>query len=190
MPIFRQGMAEVEIRPFVDEAISALGFIESKAAEWLAQAIVDHANRNHGRSIRESGTRLSISQRLDLGLPIYGDGHLNTEVWDALTTVGRADPVRSFDDTVSRALTNARNAVQKIGALRSLNNGFFVGVKIGPPPGIGLCAAGMAMVGKVISAPPDLPFPGCDRRYCSCSWRCVTRWESEQSGTSGARGRT
>lgn len=182
MPVFRQGMAEVEMRPFVDEAISALGLVHLECADWLAEAIVEHANRNHGRSIRESGTRLSTAQRLALGLPKYGDGHLSVEVWEALTELGREDPVRSFDDTVVRALSNARNTVQKIGALRSLRNGFFAGVKIGPAPGIGLCAAGMAMVGKVLPEPPDLPFPDCDRRYCGCSWRSVTRWELQRDG--------
>jgi hypothetical protein len=175
-------MAEVEIRPFVEEAISSLGFVRPECADWLAEAIVEHANRNHGRSIRESGTRLSIDSRTALGLPRYGDGHLSTEVWEALTELGRQEPVGNFDDTVSRALTNARDAVQKIGDLRFLQKGAFAGVKIGPAPGIGLCVAGMTMVGRTLPEPPDLPFRGCDRRYCSCSWRMVTKWELEQGG--------
>jgi hypothetical protein len=123
---------------------------------------------------------LSHEQRTALGLPKFGE-QMSVEVWDALTAAGRDDPVQSFDDTVSRAIKLARNSAQTLAAARALRAGVFAGIKIGPPPGIGVCASGMAMVGKVLDAPPNLPFPGCDRRICSCSWRLVSRWEIERS---------
>ena len=172
------GSAVVELRPFVEEAIAALGLVRPTALQWLEGEIAKNVNRSQGRSIRENGARLTADRRAALGVPGFG-GHLSEEVWEALTDTGRTDPVRAFDDTVARAIKLARNAAQRLSADRSLKSGLFAGVKIGPSPSVGLCASGMAMVGKVLDAPPVLPFTGCDQSVCSCSWRLITHWELE-----------
>lgn len=60
--------------------------------------------------------------------------------------------------------------------------GYFAGVLMGPPPAIGLCAAGMGMVGRMLPSGPELPQPGCDREICGCSWRVLTKREAEALG--------
>lgn len=165
--------------PFVLEAIDALGLVRREAAEWLATNIVEHIDRGQGRSIRASGQRLTSAQRIDRGLPARGEP-LSEEVWAALTLEGRANPVTSFDDTVARVVNRARNALRTISAERHLRSGMFAGVVMGPPPGHGLCNAGLRQCGKFLPFPPELPFLGCDRRYCSCTWRVVTQWEADK----------
>jgi hypothetical protein len=165
----------VDLGPHVDEAIRALGFIRADAFDWLTREIALAANKNGGRTIRESGRRLDNAERAALGIT-GRDGHLSREVWDALTDKGRQNPVAAFDDTCARTLRGARNEAQRSRDRRVLGSGrVFDAVKMGQPPGTGLCAAGMDMVGKILDEPPILPLPGCDRTVCGCSWRLVKR---------------
>lgn len=177
MAILEIGNDRIDMVPHVREAVRALGFVRPEAAEWLAEELVSAANKNGGRTVREGGTRFGKDERIALGLPAWGD-YFSREAWEALTEKGRTDPVESFDDTCWRAIRGARQQAERLRAERVLRpGGWFVGVKIGPPPGIGLCEAGMAMVGRVLSEPPELPFPGCTRNVCSCSWRLISKDE-------------
>ncbi|BBF92381.1 hypothetical protein [Blastochloris tepida] len=183
MRVIERGGEQVDLLPFVREAIEALGLVRPDALDWLAAEIAAAVNRNGGRSIREGGTRLLPDERLALGLPAWGDGHLSREVWEALTDEGRRDPVVAFDDTCARAIRAAQCHLQARRDLRLLRlGGLMVAVKMSPPPAIGLCAAGMAMAGRLLPEPPALPFSGCDRRVCGCSWRLVDREEAEKLG--------
>lgn len=170
----------MDVVPFALEAIEALGLVRREALEWLATNIVEHVDRGQARSIRASGHRLTSAQRIDRGLPARGEP-LSEEVWTALTLEGRSDPIASFDDTVARVVKRARNAARIIDAARHLRSGMFAGVVMALPPGIGLCEAGLKQSGKFIPFPPELPLPGCDRRFCSCSWRIVTHREADRS---------
>ncbi len=184
MPKLKRSNRDIEIRPYVEEAINSLGFVKAEATEWLAEKIVEHQN-NSGRGIREEGTRLSKSRREQLGLPPFGDGHLNDEVWSALTDEGKKDPVRNFDDTVSRAFINALNALEKIVDDHFLKKGFFACIEMRPLPDIEmLCPIGRSMVGKRMTEVPTLPFDGCDKRYCRCHWRTLTHWKLDQENQS------
>lgn len=174
MPILRQFMVDVDVTPFVEEAIAALGFVRTKFSAWLAEKVAEHASQNHGRSIREEQPRLSVEDRLACGLPKYGDGHISVAVWNALTDKGRVDPVRSFDDTVARALMNATRAADRVATARTMKTGLFVAVQIGPAADVDICGAGNALRGAILSKPPELPLPGCDRRVCYCNWRSLT----------------
>lgn len=180
--IYRLGDQQVDLLPYVREAIAALGFVREGAAEWLAEQIAVHADRTNGRAIREAGTRLSKAERTERGLPAW-NGHLSHEVWEALTDRGRVAPVEHFDDTCGRALRGARLRLQAERAARTLRpRGMFAGVLMSPPPGAGLCEAGMAHVGEFMSMPPELPFAGCDRNVCRCSWRVITKTEADKLG--------
>lgn len=178
MAILEIGNDRIDLFLHVREAVRALGFVRPEAAEWLAGELVSAANKNGGRTIREGGTRFDKAERTAIGLPAWGD-HFSREAWVALTEKGRADPVANFDDTCTRAIRGAYEEAQRLRAYRVLRpGGPFAGAKIGPSPAIGLCAAGMAMVGRLLSEPPELPFPGCTRNVCSCSWRLVTKDEA------------
>ena len=180
MPILQIGNDRIDLLPHVLEAVRALGFIRPEAVEWLAGELVSAANKNGGRTIREGGTRFDKGERTAIGSPAWGD-YFSREAWGALTEKGRTDPVVNFDDTCARAIRSAREEAQRLRAYRVLRpGGPFAGAKIGPAPAIGLCAAGMAMVGRVLSEPPELPFPGCTYNVCRCSWRLISKEDMDQ----------
>lgn len=182
MPDIRHGMELTDIRPFVDEAIASLKLVRAESASWLSEMAAIYATRNQGRSIREAGTRLSKTERNDLGIPPEIWGHLSREAWCALTDLGKCDPISAFDDTVSRAITNARNFLRGRAAKKVLRNDVFAGVIMTMPPAIGVCEVGEREVGKFLEEPPALPFLSCDRRVCRCSWRVITKREKDRLG--------
>ncbi|RTL99757.1 hypothetical protein EJV44_04560 [Ancylobacter aquaticus] len=182
MTIYRLGDQQVDLLPYVREAIATLGFVQEGAAEWLAGQIAVHADRTNGRSIRDAGTRLTQAERAERGLPPW-NGHLSHEVWGALTDAGREAPVERFDDTCWRALRGARQRLQAERAGRILRpRGMFAGILMSAAPRVGLCDVGLAHVGEFTPTPPELPFHGCDRHVCGCMWRAITKTEAEKKG--------
>lgn len=168
---------EVDLVPFVEEAVRHLGYVEPGSVRWLAGEIAVHGNRNNGRSIREAGTRLTKEERLARGVSAVGEP-LSAEVWNALTERGRRDPVLRFDNTCRRALKGARDVLQRERDFRVLRqpHSIFVGAKFSGAV-TDRCDAAAALDGIVFPEPPVLPLKGCDREACGCCWRLITKRE-------------
>jgi hypothetical protein len=149
------------------EAISRFGLIKPEAAEWLATALAPFVNRSQGRDVRESGTRLTKDERLQLGLDRWGD-HLSWEVWNALTEKGRRNPASAFDESCSWAVKTVRDGRFRERTARV--QGLFVGFRITTIPGRS-CEAAENLAGAVQPDQPAFPLPGCTNIRCSCSSR-------------------
>lgn len=181
MTIYRLGDQQIDLLPYVREAIDALGFVREESAEWLAAQIAIHADRGAGRGIREAGARLTKVEREERGLPAW-NGHLSHEVWQALTDRGREAPVEHFDDTCGRAVCGARLQLQRERTEKLLRpGGPFAGV-LTSGASDRLCDAGIAHLGEFRPLPPDLPFDGCNRNVCLCGWRAITKTQAAKLG--------
>lgn len=171
------GYRTIELSPFVDEAISALGYIQPVAAPWLVRQIVRYGVHDNGRSIRKAGSLLSPEERIERGVPGTEEPFTH-EAWNALTELGRLDPVRRFDRTCLRSFNAARSALTRQGDLRALAhaNSVFAGARfimaMRTP-----CWAARDLHGQILPEPPVLPLTSCDRDICACSWRLLSKRE-------------
>ena len=166
-----------ELYPFVEESIARFGYVRAEAAEWLTANLAVAFNRNLGRTIRESGTRITPDERVAMGLqarPV--DGHLSYEVWENLTESGRTNPVHCFDSTCARATKRLRTTAQA--ERHNKISEFFAGVKFRAFDSIySPCACAIRLDGLIISVPPILPLATCNQEKCGCSWLAVTHRE-------------
>lgn len=171
---------EIELTPFVEEAVRALGYVDEGAIPWLTSQIAEYGNRNNGRSIRSAGSRLDKAARVDRGLPATGEP-LSLEVWNVLTAEGRLDPVNRFDNTCWRALNAARRALTRERDLQSLQtmSAIIKGVRFLAAPQ-DPCPPASALDQQTLREPPHLPLSGCDRDACACSWRTISKFEIDR----------
>ena len=153
------------LAPHFIEACRFLGFMREDAVEWLVgQSHTPEGYLSDPRTIRRnSGQEWRLK----------------------LTELGQKSPIDAFDETWWRAISMARRIDQRQGDLKAMKYGMFAGALTCAPPPDDYCAIGKSHAGQLLSEPPILPWPGCTKNYCRCSWRLMSNWEAEQRAGKG-----
>lgn len=151
-------LVEMELRPFVEEAVIALGYFAPSIAEWMIVKM-----------------KAAEARGADLERVIDDDWR------EHLTPKGKECPLHAVTTTYRRARRAARDHAQRARTMPLLTRDppIFPAVvfseAIQDP-----CAAAHAIDRSLHRLPPALPLPGCDREVCGCSWRAVSKPELER----------
>jgi hypothetical protein len=95
---------EVDLMPWVNEAIHVLGYIKPDAAQWLATMIKQYwLSGSSGYEVRRNGTEMSKERKKLFAL---GHSRMSEEAWEAYTEKGRLNPLHGLDVTVNRVIRN------------------------------------------------------------------------------------
>lgn len=147
----KSDLFEMDLHPYFREAVDKFGLVKAEYIDWIiAQAFTEDGKGVGAETIR----------------------YRNKATWQScLTELGALNPISSFDDTFWYAIGKARRDSDKVRDASIMSQpATFAGIlTVGPMPR-GYCRAGEAMANRVLSFHPDLPYDGCEQRYCRCSW--------------------
>lgn len=186
MPTIEHAGYDIEVTPYVEEAVSRLGIFKPEAIPYLADGVARFMN--HGKiayQLRRTGKELNDDEKSENGLTKRT--RMSRAFWEALTEEGRADPVKKPEIVFRRVTSNLYNE----GKHRQLDDSYansmdgyglsFWNVVMIQRIDARCCAASKKLEGKHIPTPerPRLPLAECDRDVCLCSYD-VTAVRREQ----------
>ena len=154
----RSPLLEMDLKPFVLEAVARLGYFEPSIVEWMIAEMLAAEAR---------GTDLS---------------RVMDDDWRRhLTAKGLENPEHAVTTTYRRARARARDHAYRVRTMPLLTREppIFPAIIFHAAPQ-SPCAAAVALDRSVHRLPPELPLPGCDREVCGCSWRSVSKWELDR----------
>lgn len=153
----RDPLIDVDLRSYFVFAVETLGLSRFDAIDWLIGQTHTSAGhwRDPGTIRRQSG-----------------------QEWrSTLSELGLRDPEESFDDNYFLAIKKARHDYRRAQSEPVLARRAFAGVLLVAPVPAGFCRTGEALGGRLLSAVPEFPTPGCEQRVCRCAWRLVSNYE-------------
>ena len=154
----RSPLLEMDLKPFILEAVDRLGYFEPSIAPWMTAKMLAAEARG-----------------ADLARVIDDDWHRH------LTTKGLENPQHAVTTTYLRARAAARDHAYRARTMPLLirEPPIFPAIVFCAAPKCP-CAAAIILDRTMHRLPPDLPLPGCDNEVCGCSWRTVSKLEIER----------
>lgn len=167
MVIIRVGAFDIEIDPFVREAVETLGYFRYEAID----DVIDMYERTRRSGLRaifwERTEEISDDEKAAIGWPIRAS--MPRRLWDALSDKGRADPARATIATGHRirfALYRERDRIGDAIMLPLCSRAQLFGV------GELTCDQARPFDKMIVASDRrfTLPLETCDREWCACNW--------------------
>jgi hypothetical protein len=156
-----QQNGRVALKPFVEEACAALGFLQIERVGYLCDAIAKAENYPAKAIARDLIKDLCPDRPKGSRAPL--------DLSMVLTEAGNADPRYALEQTIDRAIFN-RSRARHILEFGRVAKSIVIRLELCANRNCG-CAASLAMDGRKFASLDDLPLfplPGCDKSVCRC----------------------
>lgn len=177
MPKIEHAGYEIEVTPFVEEAVAHLGIFRREAIPYLAEGVAKFFNYGKtGYEMRRTGEELPDDRKLSQGLGRRT--RMARDFWDALTDEARVDPINAPEIVFLRIKLN----LFREGNHRQLDDHYQEALEDGDSSFLGevslqtdennCCSAASERLGKLVPTldRPRLPLLECDRAVCQCRY--------------------